>query len=291
MAEKLKLDLSLVLPDVPDERDACVGRLTELLQAEGLEKVHLVREDGSARLCLHYDPQQFSVSRVRELAQAAGAKLGNHYRHESLRIDGMDCPTCATVIEHALQRMDGVLEASVSYAAERLRLEYDSEKIERPAIVRRIQALGYAVLEEGREAGWFAEHRELILSSVAGLLLLAGWLAGLAGAPRSVALGLLLGAYAAGGFYTLRDAWQSLRSRRFDIDTLMIVAAAGAAALGAWVEGALLLFLFSLGHALEHMAMDRARKAIEALAELAPKTAIVQRDGVEIEVPVEALLF
>ena len=87
----------------------------------------------------------------------------------------------------------------------------------------------------------------------------------------------------------MRDAWQSLRSRRFDIDTLMIVAAAGAAALGAWEEGALLLFLFSLGHALEHMAMDRARKAIEALAELAPKTAIVQRDGEEIEVRVEEL--
>ena len=51
MAEKLKLDLSLVLPDVPDERDACVGRLTELLQAEGLEKVHIISEDGSARLC------------------------------------------------------------------------------------------------------------------------------------------------------------------------------------------------------------------------------------------------
>ncbi|MDD5444786.1 MAG: heavy metal translocating P-type ATPase, partial [Pseudomonas fluorescens] len=279
----------VVLPDVADERDACIGRLTRLLQAEGLEKVHLVHEGSSTRLCLHYDPQQFSVGRVRELAQAAGAKLGSHYRHESLRIDGMDCPTCATVIEHALQRMDGMLEASVSYAAERLRLEYDSEKIEHPAIVRRIQALGYTVLEEGRATGWFAGHRELILSSVAGLLLLAGWLAGLAGAPRSVAFGLLLGAYAAGGFYTLRDAWQSLRSRRFDIDTLMIVAAAGAAALGAWEEGALLLFLFSLGHSLEHMAMDRARKAIEALAELAPKTATMQRDGMEIEVRIEDL--
>ncbi len=289
MAEKLKLDLSLVLPDVPGERDACVGRLTHLLQAEGLEKVHLIHEDGSARLCLHYDPQQFSVSRVRELAQAAGAKIGNRYRHESLRIDGMDCPTCATVIEHALSRMEGVLEASVSYAAERLRLEYDSQKIARAAIVQRIQALGYAVLEEGHEAGWFAEHRELVFSGVAGLLLLAGWLAGLAGAPRMLSLGLLLGAYAAGGFYTLRDAWQSVKSRSFDIDTLMIVAAAGAAALGAWAEGALLLFLFSLGHALEHMAMDRARKAIEALADLAPKTAIVQRDGAEIEVRVEAL--
>ena len=96
------------------------------------------------------------------------------------------------MIEHALQRTDGVLEASVSYVAERLRLEFDSEKIERPAIIRRIQALGYAVLEEGREAGWFAEHRELILSGVADLLLLAGWLAGLAGAPRGLALGLLL---------------------------------------------------------------------------------------------------
>ncbi|MBI2782529.1 MAG: cation transporter, partial [Gammaproteobacteria bacterium] len=183
MAEKLKLDLSLLLPELPDERDACVGRLTELLQAEGLEKVHLVREDGSARLCLHYDPERFSVSRVRELTQAVGAKIGNRFHHESLRIDGMDCPTCATVIEHVLQRTDGVLEASVSYAAERLRLEFDSEKIERTAIVRRIQALGYAVLEEGHEAGWFAEHRELILSGVAGLLLLAGWLTGLDDAP------------------------------------------------------------------------------------------------------------
>src|SRR3569623_846072 len=291
MAEKLALELSLVLPEIPDERDACVGRLTNLLQAEGLEKVHLVHEDGGARLCLHYDPQQFSVGRVRELAQASGAKISDRFRHESLRIDGMDCPTCAVVIEHALQRTDGVLEASVSYAAERLRQEFDSEKIARPAIVRRIQALGYAVLEEtGHEAGWFVEHRELIFSCVAGLLLLAGGLTGLAGAPHTLSLGLLLGAYAAGGFYTLRDAWQSMKSRSFDIDILMIVAAAGAAALGAWEEGALLLFLFSLGHALEHMAMDRARKAIEALAKLAPKTAIVQRDGAEAEVRVEALL-
>jgi len=289
MNEKLKLDLTLVLPDIPDERDACVGRLTELLQADGMERVHITREDGMAHLCLHYDPQQFSVARVRELAQVAGSRMGHRYHHENLRIDGMDCPTCATVIEHALQRMDGVLEASVSYVGEHLRLEFDSEKVSRSAIVGRIHALGYSVLEEGHEHGWFAEHRELIFSGIAGLLLLSGWLIGLTSAPHDLSFGLLLGAYAAGGFFTLRDAWQSLRSRSFDIDTLMIVAAAGAAGLGAWAEGALLLFLFSLGHALEHMAMDRARKAIEALAELAPKTAIVQRDGVEIEVRVEAL--
>ena len=65
MSEKLKLDLSLILPDIPDERDACVGRLSELLQAEGVEQVHVIHEEGSASLCLHYDPQRFSVSRVR----------------------------------------------------------------------------------------------------------------------------------------------------------------------------------------------------------------------------------
>ena len=76
----------------------------------------------------------------------------------------------------------------------------------------------------------------------------------------------------------------------------MLVAAAGAAALGEWFEGGLLLFLFSIGHALEGYAMGRARRAIEALAELAPATATVRRDGgpgvgpVETEVPVEDLL-
>ena len=289
MNEKLTLDLDLALPEAPDERDACVGRLTELLEAEGLAKAHVVDEDCAARLCLHYDLEQFSVSQVRSLVQAAGVRIGKRYHHESLRIDGMDCPTCATVIEHALERMDGVLEASVSYGAERLRLEFDTEKTSLDAVRERIRALGYGVIEKGQAPGWWAEHRELLLSLAAGLLLLVGWLLEFTAAPPALSLALFVGAYITGGFFALRDAWQSLRQGRFDIDTLMIIAAAGAAALGAWAEGALLLFLFSLGHALEHTAMGRARRAIEALAEMAPKTALVRRDGGEEEVPVEAL--
>jgi len=98
-------------------------------------------------------------------------------------------------------------------------------------------------------------------------------------------------AYFFGGYYTLKEALDNLRLKRFEIDTLMLVAAAGAAALGAWAEGALLLFLFSLGHALEHYAMGRAKRAIEALAELAPQTATVRRaDGI-FEVAVEELVI
>ena len=290
MTEKLPLELALVLPGIPDERDTCVERLTSVLQAEGLEKVHVVQQNGKPVLCLHYDPTRFDVSRVRSMAQAAGAMLNVRYQHEVMRIDGMDCSTCATVIEHALQRLDGVLEASVSYAAERMRLEYDTEMVSRKAIVNRLEALGYSVLVSHLKANWLTEYRELIVSVVAGVLLLAGWLLGMRDDAKYMSIGLLGASIAIGGYYAMRDAWQSIRERQLDIDVLMIVAAAGAAALGQWAEGALLLVLFSLGHALEHLAMDRARHAIEALADLAPKTALVLRDGVEAELAVEELL-
>jgi Cd2+/Zn2+-exporting ATPase len=290
MTNRLFLQLGLVLPGIPDEQDSCIARLTELLQAKGLEKVHIVPQDGKPTLCLHYDPAQTSLAQVRRLVQTAGAEISTRYQHELMHIDGMDCATCATVIEHALKRLDGVLEASVSYAGERMRLEYDVEKVSRKDIVLRLEALGYLVRAQAHRATWKDEYRELIVSAIAGALLLSGWLLGLRDDARLFSVTLLGGSIMLGGYYAMRDAWQSIRERRLDIDVLMIVAATGAAALGQWAEGALLLVLFSLGHALEHLAMDRARHAMEALADLAPRTALVMRDGVELELAVEELL-
>ena len=297
MAKKTSMDLDLVLPDIPDEQDACVGRLTALLEAGGLEKAHLIHEQGTALLCLHYDPERLSVHQVRGLVKASGADLARRYRHESLSIEGMERPGNAGLIEQALQAMPGVLEAAVSYGSGRLRLEFDADMTGHEAVIERLHDLGYEVVEGPGHAHEHAhehghehdEHEhgsiELKLSIAAGLLLVTGWLLGLTVAPAWLSLALFLGAYAAGGWFAVKEAWQGLRSGNFDIDTLMIVAAVGAAALGQWAEGALLLVLFSLGHALEHRAMDRARRAIEALADLAPKTARVQRDGDEVEVP------
>ena len=84
-----------------------------------------------------------------------------------------------------------------------------------------------------------------------------------------------------------RDVLGTLRARRFDIELLMLVAAVGAAALGHWSDAALLLVLFSLGHALEGYAMGRARREIASLSELAPATAR-RRVGDEVEeVPID----
>ena len=138
--------------------------------------------------------------------------------------------------------------------------------------------------------GLFGANTELIFALLSGAFLAVGFLISIVtAAPASVSLACYLAAYVTGGFFTLREAIESLRKRRFEIDSLMLIAAAGAAALGAWAEGALLLFLFSIGHALEHYAMGRAKRAIEALAELAPQTASVRRDGKILELPVAQL--
>lgn len=139
-------------------------------------------------------------------------------------------------------------------------------------------------------AGIFGEKSELIFALLAGAFALAGWLLD----RQSVGPGWLptasfVVAYIFGSFYTAQEALENLRAKRFEIDTLMLVAAIGAAALGKWAEGALLLFLFSLGHSLEHFAMGRARRAIEALAKLAPEVATVRRGDKTEEVAVSQL--
>ena len=146
--------------------------------------------------------------------------------------------------------------------------------------------------EGGAHAGIFGSNTELYFALSSGVALGTGFALSWTGAaPELVSTGLYLAAYFFGGFFTVREAIDSLKLRRFEIDTLMLVAATGAAALGEFAEGALLLFLFSLGHALEHYAMGRAKKAIEALAELAPQTAVVRRGSSTEEIPVEALVI
>ena len=105
--------------------------------------------------------------------------------------------------------------------------------------------------------------------------------------PWGVA-GLVL-AFAAGGVPSLVEALRDLTRGRLDIDLLMVVAAVAAAAVGAALEGAVLLALFSLSNTLEHRAMGRARRAVEALMTLRPDTALRQTAAGVEEVPVDAL--
>ncbi|MFQ5436651.1 MAG: hypothetical protein ACE5FD_17475, partial [Anaerolineae bacterium] len=113
---------------------------------------------------------------------------------------------------------------------------------------------------------------------------LAGWLGEtFFNLPENIAVFLYILAYIAGGYDIATHAIPGLFKGNFDTDVLMLAAAAGAAILGEWTEGAFLLFPFSLGHAGEHYALDRARNAVNALGQLTPKTARVKRDDQVIQ--------
>jgi Cd2+/Zn2+-exporting ATPase len=96
-------------------------------------------------------------------------------------------------------------------------------------------------------------------------------------------------AYTAGGFYGLQASLKSLYERELNIDFLMILAAIGAALVGQWVDGAILLFLFSLSNVLQDYAIGRSRKAIRSLFELYPEVAQVKRNGTPQTVPISAI--
>jgi Cd2+/Zn2+-exporting ATPase len=296
---KLRLDLPLLLPDIDSARDGCVARLVESLQGRtGVTEAHVVGPDGPApELCIHYDPDVVSLGRVRELAHAAGAELGAAFGHLFIKTDKAMQPRAASRVAESLRKSPGVLEAEVA-ASGAVRIEFDrsktseqtlrdaasrlglSAKVAASDVAQSIPGLGAHADHDHAAGGSSGGRRELIFALLAGVLLAAGWLAGW----REVGSGwlpiaLYVAAYVFGGWFTAKEAFENLRKSRFAIDTLTLVAAIGAAALGEWAEGALLLFLFGIGHSLEQYAMGRARRAIEALAELAPDKATVRRDG------------
>lgn len=109
-------------------------------------------------------------------------------------------------------------------------------------------------------------------------------------APPAVTTSLFVLAYLAGGTFAAYTALRDLVfARTISVDFLMITAAIGAAIVGHWEEGAILLGLFSTSNALEHHALGRTQRAVRALMELSPIAATRLEDGQERSVPVEEL--
>lgn len=290
MEKTIELEIPILLPGVNSDQDECLSRLeTNLKNHKGILRAHLEREKTPVDLCLHYDPNLLNLSEVKRMAEQAGTKIINQYHHDSIVIEGMDCSDCVVVLEHSVGRIDGILSVNVNYTTEKMWVEYDNHKVNRRAIENRIRSLGYKIPSSEAQAK-LQENREVIFSLLSGLFLLIGWLGGLLlKFPAFLSIGFYLAAYLFGGWDVAHHAWHALRERHFDTDLLMVVAAIGAAILGDFAEGALLLFLFSLGHSLEERTLERARAAVEALADLTPKTALVRREGTEVEIPVESL--
>jgi len=351
--QKLRLEIPLLLPSLPDIRDRCVKLLIQTLESrEGIAAAHVAdaATGGTPELCIHYDPDVISLGKVRDIARGAGAKLTDRFGHMLLRV-GTKHPRAARTLTAKLKVLKGVVEAEVN-ASGSVRIEFDREQVEEKDLRTMLSGFGIedraslspgsstSIKDDGHDhqshshpeklasvsdhtdhahehgdghdhshgdekhgkhasgaheghdhsGGLFGEKTELIFAAIAGALLLVGWvLESQKLATETVSMAFFVMAYLFGGYFTLLEAIDNIKAKRFEIDMLMLVAAAGAAALGQWFEGALLLFLFSMGHSLEHYAMGRARKAIEALAKLAPEVALRRRDGKKEEIAVAQL--
>ena len=139
---------------------------------------------------------------------------------------------------------------------------------------------------------WFRLNDELLLALVTLVALLVGWIGGLRVSgllPQWAIWTAALVSYLAGGYSGVVQLWQDARRKTLNIESLMLAGALGAGAIGAWEEGALLLFLFTLSGGLETLAMDRTRRAIEALSKLYPDEAIIRKDGAQFPVRLEEL--
>lgn len=131
-------------------------------------------------------------------------------------------------------------------------------------------------------------NAEVVAALGSGLLMLVAWLTSQWSEPISIVLYVI--SYAVGGWVKAKEGVETLlKERDLDVNLLMIAAAMGAASIGYWNEGAMLIFIFALSGALESYTMERSRKDISSLMELQPETALRIEKGEMVKVSINLL--
>ncbi|MCP4168320.1 MAG: cadmium-translocating P-type ATPase [Chloroflexi bacterium] len=284
------MEVPITLPEDEREAKACAELLLDTLEYhEGVNSAKIDFEQGMLHLA--YDPEQISATGVDSIAAELGVKLGERTQHCTMGLGGVGCRDCALRLERELAAIPGVHHVSANPAAHVVGVRYD-EHGTLVEVERRIEEMGYRVTERPDEAkpSFWQRNIGLIWAGLTLLFLLLGLAAErLTPIPTLPNLYILLYALAfiAGGHEAAREALRDLRHGTLNIDFLMIASALGAAAIGEWAEGAMLLFLFSLSGALEEFAMDRTRNAIESLTALRPSEATLRQGDSEVRVPIE----
>ena len=214
-------------------------------------------------------------------------------RRDRFQVDRSCCVDCSADLGLVLRRLPGVTAVEWSPSAGNVVVEHDG-RVSQETVRREAGRSGIALLPAAdRHAEnaprWWRQPRFLMLGA-ASALFVAGFVLDALGVAEMVANGLYFATIAVGGIEPTKSAWRALRARRLTISTLLVVAVAGAIALGVYEEAALLTIVFSLGAVLEGYVSDRARGSIRALMALTPPTARRRGGGGSLEeVAVELL--
>ncbi|MBL4873131.1 MAG: cadmium-translocating P-type ATPase [Rhodobacteraceae bacterium] len=203
----------------------------------------------------------------------------------------MDCPSCASKVEGAVCSLPGVENATLNYTSQKLKLEFPNASELEPKVTRAIEKLGYRIVSQDApraapQTWWQTRKGQLVI--VSGALL-----------AIATVLSVVLPTYAsyvfaAAGLLALaplakKAVMGALAGQPFTIETLVTIAVIGAIFIDESAEAAIVVFLFLIGELLEMIAAMKARRSVEALADLVPKTAFLVIDGTVREVPAKAL--
>ncbi|HNB52159.1 MAG TPA: heavy metal translocating P-type ATPase [Anaerolineales bacterium] len=221
------------------------------------------------------------------------------------RRGGRACETCALNLENRVRNLNGVQRVSASYVSGMMSVSYDTQVTSRAELEALVRELGVPVtplpvhppepvsqpsLLKTLRAALENDQVEATFTAITFITMLLGLL--FDGWLKLSAVGnvFYVIAYITGGTFGLKAGLESLRQRTIDVDLLMIIAAIGAALVGAPFEGVMLLFLFSLSNVLQNFALDRTRNAIRALMKLRPETALTRRGAETVVLPIADVL-
>nr|WP_276517592.1 heavy metal translocating P-type ATPase [Psychrobacillus psychrodurans] len=218
------------------------------------------------------------------------------------RVEGFSCANCAGKFERNVKEIPGVQDAKVNFGASKISVtgEASIEELEKAGAFENLKVSlntpSYASTpsEKGKEptekkVPFYKKHSTLLYAT---LFIVFGYLSQFVNGEENLITSLLfVASIVIGGFSLFKVGFQNLTRFDFDMKTLMTVAVIGAAIIGEWAEASVVVILFAISEALERFSMEKARQSIRSLMDIAPKEALVRRNGQEIMIHVEDIVI
>ena len=210
---------------------------------------------------------------------------------KTYRVQGFSCSNCANTFENNVKALQGVEDAKVNFGASKIYVQGTTtiEELEEAGAFENLKVRDDKEQKVERESFW--KQKANIKVYISAVLLVVSWiLSQQYGENQLIPTIGYATAIVIGGYSLFIQGFKNLSKFKFDMKTLMTIAIIGAAAIGQWGEGAMVVILFAISEALERYSVDKARQSIESLMDIAPKEAVIRRNNEEIKVHVEDIL-
>src|SRR5690625_5198612 len=223
-----------------------------------------------------------------------------HQDKNVYRVEGFSCANCAGKFEKNVKNIPGVKEAQVNFGASKISVygEATIGELEKAGAFENLKVYPEKLakqttqsinenkdINQEEKVPFYKKHSTLLYAS---LLIVFGYISQFVNGEENILTTLLFAAsIVIGGYSLFKVGFQNLLHLEFDMKTLMTVAIIGAALIGEWAEGAIVVILFAISEALERFSMDQARESIRSLMDIAPQEALIRRNGQEMMIHVD----